>query len=226
MEPKTDELLNAVLASATLAEAKRRFALLPLGAPVFASLLQAIIVGPTHSRYFAIRLSATLGQADQFLPTWLVGLEDPEWVVREAAAEVLREIATEPRVLAKLVQVTLNDSKPHVREAAAQSLGQHLQPLALYDAAARHPFERQRLRAATAVSYSANAVEAEEVLLRLAHDSHWRVRLAAVKGLARLPRTPAIQAMLEARANENESRVKRAAVEVISRPLSASPTSH
>jgi hypothetical protein len=87
-----------------------------------------------------------------------------------------------------LVALTLRDSSPHVRLAAAIAARQRIQPGRDYGGAVQHQFERQRMRAALALGYSSpeRAAEAVTLLALCVADSHPKVRLAALRSLARL----------------------------------------
>lgn len=125
-------------------------------------------------------------------------LSDPSWTVREAAAQAVGRLPDpDGAVFRTLLDLSLNDPRPAVRRAAAESAGPRIEPERDYGAAIRHRFERQRTRAALAVAHASTERAAESLaLLRLViADSHSRVRLAALNGLARLPR-PVVRTVL------------------------------
>lgn len=119
----------------------------------------------------------------------LAALRDPVWCVREAAVIAAGPLPDpDGAVLAALVACSLQDSSPHARAAAAASAGPRVQPAREYGAAIGHRFERQRARAALALGFVApeRAPEAVALLAAAANDSHAKVRLAALRTLARL----------------------------------------
>lgn len=113
-------------------------------------------------------------------------LGDLVWCVREAAAGAAGQLA-DPEVQAQLVGMTLRDASPHVRLAAAVSASPRIEPERDYGAAVRHRFERQRVRAAFALGFAhERAREAVELLAPATTDHHPKVRLTALRALARL----------------------------------------
>ena len=119
----------------------------------------------------------------------LASLADPVWCVREAAAAGVRHFAdADGSVHTLLVALTLRDSSPHVRLAAAITAGPRIQPARDYENAVRHHFERQRIRAALALGHSCpeRAAEAVSLLSLCVADSHPKVRLSALHSLARI----------------------------------------
>lgn len=173
----------------------------------------------TRNRRRAVELSAELPDTSAFHSVWLQLLDDPEWLVREAVAEVLALLAAETGVKSRLLAVVQTDPKPHVREAAAKSVGSHVDPEADYGPAVRNRFERQRERAAVGLGFAVTRwEEAVRLLLVLVKDGHRRVRAAAVTALGRLPKSDEVRAALTAKAAENEPRVRDAARRALGEP--------
>ena len=166
----------------------------------------------TSVRRRAVELSAEVPDASSFQHAWLQLLDDPEWMVREATVNALAPLADQPDIKSRLLAITLTDSKPHVREAAAKAIGPHVDPEADYGVSLRHRFERQRERAAVALGFAVTRWEdAVRLLLTAVHDGHRKVRAAVVTALGRLPKTDAVRAALSVKATENEPRVRDAA---------------
>lgn len=116
-------------------------------------------------------------------------LRDPVWCVREAAASAAVHLAhLDPEVQAQLAEMTLQDSSPHVRLASAVSASARIEPERDYGPAVRHRFERQRVRAAFALGFAQpeRAQGAVKLLALAATDHHPKVRLTALRALARI----------------------------------------
>lgn len=151
-------------------------------------VLAALIDSRAEVRRRAV-LRAIESCADESRAGVLAALTDPVWCVREvAAAGAGRFPDADGTVLATLVALTLRDPSPHVRRAAATAAGPRVRPERDYGEAARHRFERQRVRAADALGYvsAERATEAVELLARCVADAHPKVRLAGLRALARL----------------------------------------
>ncbi|QJX00414.1 hypothetical protein FTUN_8044 [Frigoriglobus tundricola] len=119
----------------------------------------------------------------------VAALNDPVWCVRESASISLRHFSdTDGTHFRLLVGLSLSDPSPHVRRAAAATAGPSVRPERDYGNAVRHRFERQRVRAATALGHvsAARATEAVGLLALCASDSHPKVRLAGLRSLSRL----------------------------------------
>jgi HEAT repeat protein len=130
------------------------------------------------------------GVADPELGVALLGaLADPVWCVREAAALAAGRLSDpDGAFLGALVGLALHDPSPFVRVAAAEAVGPRVVPRRDYGAAATHRFERQRVRAAAALGRVRRESEGEsvELLVSCVGDSHPKVRLEALRSLARL----------------------------------------
>lgn len=126
----------------------------------------------------------------------LLAMADPAWVVREAAAIAASRL---PELHANLISLTLNDPIALVRTAAARGASSRIDPERDFATAARHPFERQRMRALIAVGYtpSAHASAALRILATGLADSHPKVRRAALLGLAAMPPDVAVELLPE-----------------------------
>jgi HEAT repeat protein len=125
----------------------------------------------------------------------LGALADPVWSVREAVVVALGHFPDPDRtILGSLVELTLRDSSPLVRRAAAVTAGPRFEPPRDYATAIRHPFERQRVRAASALGFTAHerTTDAVELLAGAATDPHPKVRAAALRALAHLEPSAAL----------------------------------
>lgn len=159
-------------------------------------LLAAIGHPQSHVRRRALLLAAHLRQEQPiYASTILTALSDPAWVVREAAATaagLLDDEVYSSRQL--LLELTLKDPRPQVRAAAAQAVAEQMEPEHDYGEAIRHPFERQRIRAADALGHTPRelAASAVRLLAIVLAESHVRVRRAALRGLSLLPAEAAL----------------------------------
>lgn len=115
----------------------------------------------------------------------LAALADAVWGVREAAAVALARFPDDA-IRMRLVELTLQDSSPLVRRAAAIGLGARIEPSRDYAAAIGHRFERQRIRACDALGFATSSADAVALLAPVVTDSHPKVRAAALRALARL----------------------------------------
>lgn len=148
-----------------------------------AALCTAFTGPQAEPRRRAVQLSAEILPADAVLrEALLAALADAVWGVREAAAIALARFVDDA-THARLVELTLHDSSPLVRRAAALGLGERIEPARDYGAAVGHRFERQRMRAADALGFAADAVA---LLTKMVTDTHPKVRAAALRALARL----------------------------------------
>jgi hypothetical protein len=156
----------------------------------------------------------------------LSALADPVWGVREVAATAVGRLPDATGDLHRaLVRLTLEDPSPLVRFAAAVAVGSRVRPERDYGEAARHRFERQRIRGAAALGHvtGEHTGEAVQVLAGLLADSHPKVRCTALEALARLepaalvPVAPSIVR----RCGESEPKVTGAALAAWERLLAA-----
>ncbi len=116
----------------------------------------------------------------------LHALGDLVWCVREIAVINLARFLPHDEVAwKKLLELTRHDPSPYVRLAAGRALGAHTEPERDYGDAIRHRFERQRVRAATALGcvIGSRTREAVALLAVSLADSHPKVRLAALRAL-------------------------------------------
>jgi HEAT repeat protein len=153
-------------------------------------------------------------------------LADPVWCVREAAAVAVGGFADPDGViLSELVRLTLTDSSPLVRRAAAAAAGPRIEPERDYGTAARHRFERQRIRAATALGHvpEERKAEAARLLAGCLTDHHPKVRFAALEALERLEPTALLPlvATVVRKCAESDVRIAAAARRVWLRVLTA-----
>lgn len=143
----------------------------------------------------------------------LLALADPAWVVREAAAIAAGGLA---ELHANLVTLALTDPVALVRTAAARSAGPLIDPERDFAGAARHAFERQRVRAMIAVGHtsSTHVRAALRILAAGLADAHPKVRRAALVGLAVVPPDSAVELLPDVirRACEAEPAVRDTAL--------------
>ena len=150
-------------------------------------------------------------------------LADPAWTVREAAAERLTGVARDSTAFAKLVAMTLADPVPLARAACARALADSART-ADYADAARHNFERQRVRAADALGWLGDATS-KKLLAQLATDPHAKVRRAALLALARKPPSQlgGTQELAARKSRERDPAVRLAAERLMRRILDEEP---
>lgn len=154
----------------------------------------------------------------------LAALADPVWSVREAAVLAVGHLSDpDHAILGSLVGLTLRDPSPLVRRAAATTAGPRVEPNRDYATAIGHPFERQRIRAASALGFTARerAAEAVALLAGAAADHHPKVRAAALRALALLEpsATLGLLPLAVRRCGEAETAVVAAARELWERLL-------
>lgn len=156
----------------------------------------------------------------------LEALTDPVWCVREAGASAVGRFADlDDTFFAAIVGLTLHDPSPFVRLTAAKVIGPRVVPRREYGTAVTHRFERQRARAAAALSCVTGpyASEAAALLLGCVSDSHLKVRLEALRSLAHLPPEvllPAVPLVVR-KCAESNPKIACAAREVWARLLTA-----
>jgi HEAT repeat protein len=194
-ETAADAVAAAVAESRADARAARIAALITAGrANELRDALRAALVDPrAEVRRRVVSVCSEAFPGDEALrEPLLAALSDPVWGVREAAVVTLGRFA-DPNgaLLARLVELTLRDPCPLVRRAAATTAGARIDPERDYSEAIRHPFERQRIRAACALGFTSRerAAQAVGLLASGAGDPHPKVRTAALRALARLDPT-------------------------------------
>src|SRR5688572_9217427 len=109
----------------------------------------------------------------------LRALADPVWSVRESAVLAVGHFPDpDGTILGLLVELTLRDPSPLVRRVASVTAGPRFEPNRDYATAIRHPFERRRIRAASALGFTApeRTADAVELLAGAVADPHPKVR--------------------------------------------------